>query len=96
MLQEVRSVTLSLELTPEEERHVEGARARGINVDALLKGVIASLPEMPMAPPGGRTGAQILAALEQNDALGSFTDRPDSPEYARELRRKAEARGDRL
>jgi hypothetical protein len=41
-------MTLTLELTPEEARRVELARQRGFDITALLKGVIASLPDAPV------------------------------------------------
>jgi hypothetical protein len=37
-------MTLRLELTPEQERRISGAQARGIDVEALLKGLIDHLP----------------------------------------------------
>jgi hypothetical protein len=40
-------MTLVLDLTPEEERHLEEARRRGFDVVAMLKGVIAGLPAAP-------------------------------------------------
>jgi hypothetical protein len=38
-------MTLTLDLTPQEQRRVQEAKARGIDVQALLKGVIMSLPD---------------------------------------------------
>ena len=62
-----------------------------------LRVVLDHLPNL--APPAESkpkmTGAEILAEWEREDALGSFTDRPDSPEFARRLRQLAEMRGDR-
>ena len=43
-------MTFILELTPEEERRLQGARERGIDVNALFKGVIAGLPRCVCAP----------------------------------------------
>ena len=40
-------MTLTLELTPQEERRLEAARAKGIDVLTMLKGFIASLPDAP-------------------------------------------------
>jgi hypothetical protein len=38
-------MTITLELTPEEERRVAQARAAGVDVDALLKGTLSRLPD---------------------------------------------------
>ncbi len=42
-------MTLTLELTPEEERRVQGANAKGIDIAAIIKGGISGLPEAPEA-----------------------------------------------
>lgn len=39
-------MTLTIELTPQEQRRVLGARAHGINVQAIIRGMIAGLPEL--------------------------------------------------
>jgi hypothetical protein len=57
-------MTLTLDLTPEEERRIQGAKAKGIDVHALLKGVIASLPQ---APAEDRT-EELFAQWEAEDA----------------------------
>lgn len=70
-------MTLTLELTPQEECRVREAKARGIDVQTLLKGVIASLPE----PIEDRTN-ELFAQWEAEDA----TDDPAEIEAAeREL-----------
>lgn len=56
-------MTLTLELTLNEERRVREAKARGIDVQTLLKGVIASLPE----PIEDRT-KELFAQWEAEDA----------------------------
>jgi hypothetical protein len=56
-------MTLTVELTPNEECRVREAKARGIDVQALLKGVIASLPE----PAVDRTN-ELFAQWEAEDA----------------------------
>ncbi len=52
-------MTLVIELTPEEERRLQSARARGIDPAAILKGILASLP--PDDAPGQprRTSLEI-------------------------------------
>jgi hypothetical protein len=40
-------MTLTLNLTPEEERRVRKAAARGFNVEAMLHALIAGLPDAP-------------------------------------------------
>lgn len=70
-------MTLTIELTPEETRRIEDAKAKGIDVDAIIKGVIAGLPE----PMEDRT-EELFAQWEAEDA----TDDPAEIEAAeREL-----------
>lgn len=59
-------MTLTLELTPDEERRLQGARTKGIDVLTLLKGVIASLPEVS-ATSADRT-AELFAQWDSEDA----------------------------
>ena len=40
-------MTLKIELTPQEQRRLLGAKARGVDVQALIRGLIAGLPELP-------------------------------------------------
>jgi len=90
---------LTPELTPEQERRVEGARALGIDVGALLVGVISSLPALPETHDldRPRTGAELLAYWDRNGLRGVFADDPrDSLDIADDVRRRAEDRGNRL
>ena len=73
-------MTLTIDLTPEEERRLQGASEKGIDVLALLKGVIAGLPEAS-EPLTDRTEA-LFAQWAAEDA----TDDPAEIEAAeREL-----------
>jgi hypothetical protein len=73
-------MTLTIELTPEEERRLQAARAKGIDIQALLKGVIAALPDSPEMVED-RT-EELFAQWEREDA----TDDPAEIEAAeREL-----------
>lgn len=90
-------MTLKLALTPEMEDTLRAEAARrGLPVEAyaleaLVMGMSAgagdqsedSLPQ---------TGAEALAYWKREGMLGLFADRPDTPEFARELRRQAETR----
>jgi hypothetical protein len=60
-------MTLILELTPDQSRRIELAKSRGIDVDALLIGVISSLPIGGTAPAADRT-EEIFAQWEAEDA----------------------------
>lgn len=86
-------MTLTLELTPEEEAALKAAAAEaGVDEARYLKGLIDQArtvvpPDRPM------TGKEALAFWEREGVLGIFDDRPeDSPELARTLRRQAETR----
>jgi len=92
----VFALTLTIDLAPETEARLRvQAQREGVETSELARRLIArGLPQL-LEPESTMTGAQILAAWEQEDALGSFTDRPDSSEYARQLRHSAETRSDR-
>jgi hypothetical protein len=66
-------MTLTLELTPEEARIVEQARAQGMDVNALLHDILARLAEQVGTPPLYKTVSleEWDAAL---DALGDDID----------------------
>jgi hypothetical protein len=62
-------MTLTIDLTPEEERRVEeAARAKGIDVQALLKSVIAGLPSPVSAEERAGRWDAIFAQWEKEDA----------------------------
>lgn len=89
------STILKIELTDEEEARLrESASAEGKGMEELVRGLIAGLPEPVRSTETGSTpGALLLDQLRSDGALGVWKDRADSPELARELRRRAEARG---
>ncbi len=80
-------MTITIELTPEEEARLKSeATRRNLEPVALVHSLITSL-QKPMS------GAEALAYWEEQDCLGVFADRPeDSPELARKLRQEAEQR----
>ena len=100
-------MTLTIELTPEEEAIVrQNAAEQGMDAPTYLRQTVAALlsdqerRRKALTPPrvtgengAPLTGAQILAYWEREGVLGVFADRPeDSPELARKLRKEAETR----
>ena len=86
---------LTLNLTPEEERRVEQARRKGIDVDAMLHEVIAGLPPDAIEPEMPRNGTELVARWQADGVIGAWahrTDITDSSAYASELRHRAETR----
>jgi hypothetical protein len=90
-------MTLLLELTPEVEDTLRAeASRRGLPVEkyaleALVTGMSAGAEHGPdnNLP---QTGAEALAYWKREGVMGLFADRPDTPEFARELRHQAETR----
>jgi hypothetical protein len=82
-------MTLTVELTPEQQSVLEQeAAARGLEPEEYARYLIeAGLGSRKL------TGAEAMAHWEREGVLGTFQDRPDSPDFARELRRQAETRG---
>jgi hypothetical protein len=93
-------MTLTLELTPEQEQQIE-AEARRRNMDAasyakalLFEEKAAEAGEEQMLPPAGPlppangTGADLVAYWEREGLIGSRPDITDSLEHARAIRRK--------
>lgn len=60
-------MTLTIDLTPTEARRVQGAWQKGINVAAIMKGVIAGLPEMPEAEASEDRTLALLAQWREED-----------------------------
>ena len=81
-------MTLTIELTSEQEaRLAERARQEGLPAEEYARRRLLADLTRPMS------GAEALEYWRKEGVLGLFADRPDSPEYARELRRQAETRG---
>jgi hypothetical protein len=93
-------MTLTLELTPEQEQHLE-EEARRQNMDAasyakaLLFEEEAAEQLEPAAAQSAEepwSGADLVAYWEREGVIGSRPDITDSLEHARAIRRKAERR----
>ena len=90
-------MTLQLDLTPEVEDTLRAEAARrGLPVEeyaleALVTGMSTGTEHSPEESLP-QTGAEALAYWKREGVLGLFADRPDAPEFARELRRQAETR----
>ena len=67
----------------------KAARA-GMRVDDCLKRAIEK--NTSNYPKRKKTGADIVKYLQNEEILGTFSDKPDSPVWAAELRSKAEKR----
>jgi hypothetical protein len=83
-------MSITLDLRPEiEEQLKEQARARGITIEDYIQDAVENLVSRPA------TGAALIAQWDQDGVLGAWSDRRDITDgvsFARELRRKAEAR----
>ena len=51
-------MTLTIELTPREQQQILGAKAHGVDVDALIRGLISGLPEL------NSTGEETISTYE--------------------------------
>lgn len=86
-------MTLTIELTSEQEARLQAAAVQcGVDPAEYAKQVLnENLPSLPV------TGAEALAYWKREGARGVYADRhrypEDSPELARKLRQKEEARG---
>jgi hypothetical protein len=86
-------MTLTVELPPDLEARVNAEAARrGVSpAECVLDVLEAMMPAGPLPA----TPAELVDYWEREGVLGIWADRtdiPDSPEYARELRRQAELR----
>lgn len=79
-------MSLVLPLTPEQEDRLRREAER--HGKSITEYALERL--LGKAPGGGPTGDEIVAGLRADGVLGTFADRPDSPEWARELRDVAE------
>jgi hypothetical protein len=99
-------MTITLELPSETEDQIRALAAQaGVLPDELFRRVFTEwlasgrASAEPANKPGGRrgsaprrpTGADLVAYWKSVGALGGFEDRPDSPEWARQLRSEGEA-----
>ncbi len=97
-------MTLTLELTPEQERHIEEeARRRNLDAASYAKALLfeeeiaevgdeETLPPAGPLPPANGTGADLVAYWEREGLIGTRPDIKDGLEHARAIRRKAERR----
>jgi len=93
-------MTLTLELTPEQEQHLE-AEAHRRNMDAASYAKTLLFEEefdkrmeqiAAQAKEEKWSGADLVAYWEREGVIGSRPDITDSLEHARAIRRKAERR----
>ena len=89
-------MTLTLELTPEQETKLQQeAAARGMNTTAyalaLLTGEAATSRTLSPAP-AAWSGADLVARWRREGVIGSRPDIVDSLDEARRIRRQAEQR----
>jgi hypothetical protein len=97
-------MTLTLELTPEQEQHLETeAERRNMDTASYAKTVLfddqmisnaeeQTLPPSGPLPPANGTGADLVASWEREGLIGTRPDIKDSLAHARAIRRKAERR----
>lgn len=87
-------MTLTLELTPEQEQQIE-AEARRRNMDAASYAKTLLFEQdmgIGQAEEEQWSGADLVAYWEREGVIGSRPDITDSLEHARTIRRKAERR----
>jgi len=81
-------MTLTMELTAEQEaRLYRQAASAGVDAAEYLRRL---LDTDPLAP--AMTGQVAWDYWQKAGVIGTFADRPDSPDFARELRDAANAR----
>ncbi len=97
-------MTLTLELTTEQEQQIEAeARRRNMDAASYAKALLfeeeaaedgeeQTLPPAGPLPPTNGTGADLVAYWEREGLIGTRPDIKDSLEHARAIRRKAERR----
>jgi hypothetical protein len=82
-------MTLTIDLTPEETRRVHTAQEIGIDVTAIMRGVIAGLPEAPQVSED-RTLA-LLSQWREEDASGDPEELERRDAEAHELMQNLDA-----
>ena len=93
-------MTLTLELTPEQEQHIEAeARRRNMDAASYAKALLFEEetaehgePTAAQAEEEQWSGADLVSYWEREGVIGSRPDITDSLEHARAIRRKAERR----
>ena len=83
-------MTINIDLTREEQERLQ-RKASELGVQP--EDYIHQLIQRDSAAEFTTLGQRLLQQWESDGVLGLFQDRPDSPEFARELRRQAEQRG---
>jgi len=83
-------MTLTLDLTEEQEARLV-ARAKAAGIDDPRQYVL-SLISSEIDEQMPTTGAELIAYWKRLGVDGLFADRPDSPEFARQLRSQVESR----
>jgi hypothetical protein len=83
-------MTLILDLTPEQESRLSRKAARlGLDLPEYVKRLLDSDTPTEQMP---KTGAEAVAYWEKEGVFGTFANRPDSLDYARKMRERAQAR----
>jgi hypothetical protein len=87
-------MTLTLEITKEQRKRLRAKASRlGLDEAGYLQQLVAQDTADPSDHPGKHVvGKELLEQWEAEGVLGLFTDCPDSPEFARELRNAASRR----
>lgn len=97
-------MTLTLELTREQEQQIEEeARRRNMDTASYAKTLLfeeqsaedseaQTLPHIGPLPPENGTGADLVAYWEREGLIGTRPDIKDSLKHARAIRRKAKRR----
>ena len=92
-------MTLTLELTPEQEQRIEAeASRRNMDAASYAKALLFEEAAEQLEPAAVQTaeepwsGADLVAYWEREGVIGSRPDITDSLKHARAIRRKAERR----
>ena len=89
-------MTLTLELTPEQETKLQQeAASHGMNTKAYALALLTGEVMTPVSSdqsPASWSGADVVARWRSEGVIGSRADITDSQEEARRIRRQAEQR----
>ena len=83
-------MTVTIKLTREEHQRIK-VKAAQLGLDPA--DYVRQLIQRDTDADGTTLGKRLLEQWESDGVLGLFADRADTPEFARELRLKAEQRG---